>query len=258
MIRHSNLSPEEVELKQKQEILSQKQSILAELELTLTTLQANLKSFEIEYFLKVGSRYVELDELQALLDQILASKKSSDPTAKRKAQESRQRAEESAKDAKQFKGQDENGKQKFKPTTELREIYRELAKLVHPDLTLDPVEKARRHGLMQQINEAYQNGDMAKLEEILDIEKHNPESIKGDDVSALLVKTIRKIAQVEKRIKVLEKELETFRKSDLYILYETVNREREKGKDLLGGMSKELNDRVYFLRQQIERMKTIK
>lgn len=59
-MKHVGKSPEEVELQQKEDVLRQKQDELAELELSLSTLQGQLKSFEVEYYLNIGSKYVEV------------------------------------------------------------------------------------------------------------------------------------------------------------------------------------------------------
>lgn len=248
----SKSTPEELELLQKEELLSQKQTTLAEFELSLITTQAKLHSFEVEYFLKVGSKYVEVDQLQADFDKILASKMPQDSNASEKARESSTRAEQSSRDAEEFNVRHNKQESKFEPTPELRSLYRELAKLLHPDLTLDPHEKERRHKLMQQINEAYQHGNLEKLLEIAESERNNPENVKGDDVGASLVRAIRKIAQVEKRISQLESQLDQLRKSDLYVLFEAVQKELENGTDLLERMSNDLDSRILFLRRQID------
>ncbi len=247
-------SPEQVELKQKEALLQEKLNELTELELSLSTLQADLRSFEVEYYLKVGSKYVELDNLQATLDALLASKIPSDVKAQRRASESKAKSEQTARDAEQFQDVQQNRPDKFQATDELKTIYRELAKLLHPDLTLDPEEKERRHGLMQQINEAYQSCNLKKLQNIWEAERNNPENIKGDDVGSALVRAIRKIAQAEKRIGEAQEELEQLRKTDLHILFETVKKESEKGNNLLEKMSGELDSQMIFLRNQIEKV----
>lgn len=248
----SKQTPEEIELQQKEELLQQKQEILTERELALSTLQADLHSFEIEYYMKVGEKYVHLDRLQATLDKILAAKMPHDVNAKKRAAESDKKAQQSANDAEQFKQLKEDDKGKFHATPELKSLYRELAKLLHPDLTLDPKEKERRHKLMQQINEAYQAGDLKRLNDIWEAEKNNPENIKGDDIGSVLVRAIRKIAQVEKRILEIDSALDELRKTDLYSLFETVQKEFEKGNDWIEQMSKELESRIAFLQSQIE------
>ena len=245
-------TPEEVELQQKEEVLQQKQEILTERELALSTVHADLHSFEIEYYLKVGEKYVHIDRLQATLDNILASKAPKDVNAKKRAAESNKKAQQSENDAEQYKQLNETRQNKFEATPELKSLYRELAKLLHPDLTLDPKEKQRRHKLMQQINEAYQAGDIKRLNEIWEAEKNNPENIKGDDIGSALVRAIRKIAQVEKRIAALEYELEQLRKTDLFVLFEVVEKEATKGIDQLEIMAAELESRITFLQNQIE------
>jgi uncharacterized small protein (DUF1192 family) len=244
-------TPEEIELQQKEEILKQRQEILTERELTLSTLQADLHSFEIEYYLKVGEKYVHIDRLQATLDNILASKAPKDVNANKRAAESNKKAQQSENDAEQYKQLNETKQNKFEATPELKSLYRELAKLLHPDLTLDQKEKERRHKLMQQINGAYQAGDLKKLNDIWEAEKNNPENIKGDDIGSSLVRAIRKIAQVEKRIATLEYELEQLRKTDLFILFEVVEKETAKGNNKLETMAVELESRIAFLQNQI-------
>jgi hypothetical protein len=252
-MKSSNQTPEEVELQQKEALLQQRQELLTEKELVLSTLQADLHSFEIEYYLKVGEKYVHIDRLQATLDSLLASKTPKDVNAKMRATESSKKAQQSENDAEQYKQLNETRQNKFEATPELKSLYRELAKLLHPDLTLDPEEKQRRHKLMQQINEAYQAGNLKKLTDILEAEKNNPENIKGDDIGSALVRAIRKIAQVEKRISELENEIEQLRKTDLFVLFEVIEREATKGINKLETMAAELDSRISFLQTQIEK-----
>jgi hypothetical protein len=251
---NSEQTPEEVELKQKEESLRQKQDILTERELTLSTLQADLRSFEVEYYLKLGEKYVHIDRLQATLDRLIASRIPQDIFAGTRASESEARARKSANDAESFKERSEKASGTFKPTAELKALYRELAKLLHPDLTLDPNEKVRRNSLMQQVNNAYQTCDLMKLKELWEAEKNNPDNIKGDDIGSSLVRAIRRIAQIEKRIQDLDAELAAIRKTDLFVLFDTVKRAEKNGVSLLDDMSAKLESRVVFLQNQIAQM----
>ena len=47
----------------------------------------------------------------------------------------------------------------FKPSQNLKQLYRDVAKLIHPDLATDEKERLRRQELMAQVNQAYENGD---------------------------------------------------------------------------------------------------
>ena len=243
--------PEEVELRQKEELLRQKQEMLAERELDLLTLRAELHSFEVEYLIKVGAKYVHIDRLQATLDYILASKSPKDINENKRAAESNAKAQQSEKDAIQFI-QLENAKyNKFEATPELQSSYRELIKRVHPVLTLDPHDEQRRHELMEQINDSYQAGDLKRLNDVMKSENINPENNKVDSFSAALIKTIRKIMQIEERLTAIECDLEQLHKTDLFVLFKAVGKKAAKGINQLGVMAAEVESRITFLQNQI-------
>lgn len=48
----------------------------------------------------------------------------------------------------------------------LQEIYRKLVRVLHPDHEQDPVERARKTALMQQVNVAYERNDLLELLEL--------------------------------------------------------------------------------------------
>lgn len=66
-------------------------------------------------------------------------------------------------------------------------IYRQLAKVLHPDLELDPAVKAEKEVLMKQLTEAYQNSDLHTLLrlELLWIQKEegNPDQLTEEKLS---------------------------------------------------------------------------
>src|SRR5437660_11228457 len=92
--------------------------------------------------------------------------------------------------------------------------------LLHPDRTLDPDEKEKRHRLMSEVNEAYARGDEERIRAILREWHSLPESVQGDGPGAELVRLIRTIAQVEKRLKAISAEVDRHRQSELYKLKE--------------------------------------
>lgn len=248
-------TPEEAELTFKEELLKKKKDSLTELELTLSTLNGDLRSFEIEYYTKVGTKYASIDNLQATLDKILLSKTPASKIFQKKAQESQAKADKSYSNQEEFSNKQKDNPKKFEPTPELKSLYRELAKLLHPDLVLDIDEKAKRHKLMQEINEAYQTNDIEKLIQIYEKEKNNPDNIKGEDIGSSLVRVIRKISQIESRISQIENELKETCKSDLYKLFTTIQNEKLKGIDLLDQMRKDLDSQIQFIQDQIKNLK---
>ena len=60
----------------------------------------------------------------------------------------------------------------------IKEVYRQLAKTLHPDRETDPDEKIRKNELMQQINSAYNKNDLLTLLQMqLEIEQIDQNSI---------------------------------------------------------------------------------
>lgn len=248
-------TPEEVELQIKEDLLKTKQESLTELELALSTLSGDLRSFEIEYYAKVGTKYAQIDRMQATLDKILLSKTPTSKIFQKKAQESQAKANKSFSNQEEFSKRHKENSPKFEATSELKSLYRELAKLLHPDLVLDPVEKKRRHSLMQVINEAYQTNNFEKLIQIYNEEKNNPDLIKGEDIGSSLVRIIRKISQIDLRIAQIQEELKTIEKSDLYKLLMTIQNEKSRGIDLLDKLQTDLESQIEFIKNQVENLK---
>ena len=132
-------SPEEEELKCKREELAQLQPKLAESELELATLRSELAAFEQRDLNVVGSRYAELDRLEAEIAECAARGNPKDLSARQKADAAHARAEESA-EAMGDTAQDSSPR-RFEPTEELKALYRQAARELHPDLTTDEEEK---------------------------------------------------------------------------------------------------------------------
>jgi hypothetical protein len=248
-------TPEELELQLKEDLLKARQESITELELELSTLTGDLRSFEIEYYLKVGTKYAQIDRLQATLDKMLLSKAPTSMIFQKKAQESQTKADKSFSSQEEYSNKQKENPKKFEATPELKSLYRELAKLLHPDLVLDPIEKERRHLLMQQINEAYQTNDIEKLIQIYNEEKNNPDLIKGEDIGSSLVRVIRKISQIDSRIAQIEEELKVIQESDLYKLFNTIQNEKIKGTDLLEKLQVDLESQIVFIQNQIKNLK---
>src|SRR3970282_2778505 len=104
---------------------------LAQRELDLATLQAELRTFERRYLRIVGVRYTKLDEIEAQIAEALARLNPKDNKAKEKAEQARYQAQESAHATGNI--QDQKESLKFKPSENLKKLYREVAKYIHTD-----------------------------------------------------------------------------------------------------------------------------
>jgi DnaJ-domain-containing protein 1 len=243
-------TPEEEELTKKLAELALLESTLVQKELELRTLQAQLRVFQGEYFRIVGILYAELDGIKAEILEFLQRWNSKDDEAQKRARQARTRAEESAREARGFLEKEKP--KKFSPSESLKNLYRRVAKSIHPDLATDETECARRQRLMAEANRAYEDGNEARLEAILRGWESSPEGVKGEGVGAELIRVIRKIAQVEERLEAIEREITKLKGSGLYQLKLKVEEAEGKGKDLLAEMAWELNNEIFFAKEKLK------
>jgi phage shock protein A len=90
------------------------------------------------------------------------------------------------------------------------------------------------------------------LEAILRDWESSPESVKGEGPGAELVRVIRKIAQVEDRLKAIDAEIARLEESDLYHLKNQVDRAHEEGRELLAEMAARADQQVVEARGRLK------
>jgi hypothetical protein len=216
---------------------------LAERELELATLETKLSEFEKRYARTVGVLFAELDELEKEIAKELFRL---NPTEE--YQQGFQRAERKAKSSQDGVGSEgiaNNEKKPFAPSDELKNLFRKVAKLIHPDLATDERERAYRTSLMARANEAYKNGDLKALEQILDEWEHRDETTFPEEAARTHWDQLElTILQVKARIKVIEERIANLEKSELYQLMIKVEQAQLEGRDLLGDMAKNLQTQI--------------
>ena len=235
-------TPEEKELARKLAELTILEGELAQRELDVATLQAELHAFERRYLRIVGIRYAELDEIDAQIAEASAEVTPKSSEAQERASQARAQANESAQASKI--AQEPGRKEKFAPSDALKKLFREVAKCIHPDLATDENDRVRRQHFMAEANQAYEDGDEARLREILREWESSPEAVKGDGVGAELIRVIRKTAQIERRLQAIESIIAQLRSSDLYRLKTEVERAEAEGRDLLAEMASRLDQQI--------------
>lgn len=243
-------TPEERELSQKLEELLDLQTLLAQRELDLTTLQTELHAFERHYFRIVGVRYAELDEVEAQIADLLSRSSPQNSKMRTQAADARARADESAHESKAIQ-ETAGHEEKFKPSDALKKLYRDVAKSIHPDLATDDDDRARRQRFMAEANQAYEEGNEIRLREILHEWESIPDAIKGDGVAAELIRVIRKIAQVQERLRTIEVTIDELQSSDLYRLKGEVESAEAEERDLLAEMASRLNQQIVDARKRL-------
>ena len=175
-----------------------------------------------------------------------------DPSARQKADSARARAQESA-EALGDAGR-EPSTPGFEPTDELKSLYRQAAKELHPDLTTDEEEKARRQRAMAELNRAYEACDEERIRQILDEWRSSPEHVRGDDTAAQLVRVIREIAQVRKRLDAIKAEAEELARGELSRLKKQVQEAATRGQNLLAEIAVQLDVRIEQARVRLKQV----
>ncbi|MFZ3217869.1 MAG: hypothetical protein WA192_17550 [Candidatus Acidiferrales bacterium] len=246
---HPSLNPEEQELARKREEQTAIETELAERELRSANLRAELGAFERQYLHHVGSRYAELDELKATIAERLAQEQPANERAQKAAQEARSRAAETQSTA----GEKTEGPPRaFESSPEMKRLYREVAKRVHPDLTSDRADRAKRQQLMAEANEAYERGDEARLMKIFTEYEWSAEAVQGEGAGAELVRVIRRISQARGRLAEIEAELQELLRSDLYQLKARLDEAQSHGRDVLKEMVQKVEEQIVQAKRRLE------
>jgi chromosome segregation ATPase len=248
--------PEEWELKRKEIELASYETTLAQRELELATLNAELHLFQARYLKILGGLYSRLDDLEAKIAEKQARLNPKNREAKKRAAEARNQAEESAKEAQSAQQNSRNSKTEtqynFKPTENLKKLYREVAKRIHPDLAADERQRGHHQQLMAEANRAYEEGDEVRLRAILHQWESSPESVPGDECGAKLVRVIRKIAQAKSRLRTIDIEFQKLKESSLYQLKTKVDDSERKGRDLLAEMAVFMSQKIGEAEQRLQ------
>jgi hypothetical protein len=200
---------------------------LTEREAAVARTRGEVKTFEDAYLRKVGVLYAELDGWDARIAEREVDLYDSE-SARRRALEARERARETAEAA--FGGQAEVGEVEAPPN--LKTLFREVVKRIHPDLAGDKAEQQYLTLLMVRANQAYARGDLETLQRLLDdqLEIHAPE---GDELGRLM----RQIRHAERDLVTLEREEEALLGSEIGLLFTQARTAAEQGRELLAELA---------------------
>jgi hypothetical protein len=232
---------------------------LLERERGLAAFRGELHAFETSYRKALGARYARLDELAERLDETAQS-------------DGHHPAEPDEEDgdgpADRYPGQGVPGGQNWawgerEPDRDperravvgddAKRLFRQLARLIHPDLAGDAQERERRTNLMVAANDAYEQGDVAALERLLEDWHASPEAVTGSGAAAELERTLRRIAQVEAGMRRIDEELAELEASAMGWLRRRVDKAAREGWDLLAHMVRELDRQISEAQLELDR-----
>ena len=245
------VKPEEQELARKRKEQSAIETELAECELRAANLRAELGAFERRYLHFVGSRYADLDELNAQVAEQVAKAQPDNPRAQQAARDARARANSTKSTAGEKAAQEPKP---FQASPQLKRLYRDVARKIHPDLTSDRDDRAKRQGLMAQANEAYEHGDETQLRKILTEYECSPEAVQGEGAGPELIRVIRRISQARSRLSEIEAELQELLRSDLHQLKVRVDEAEKGGRDIVAEIVAKVDEQVAQAKRRLENL----
>ena len=140
------------------------------------------------------------------------------------------------------------------PSIDLKRIFRDIAKAVHPDLARDDAARFRRHSLMAEANRAYAERDEDRLRLILGAWERSRESALEDLSEADDERIARRVADLEARLALLNVELAEVNASAIAGLRRKVEEARAQGWDLFAEMTQHVKREIARARARLEKL----
>jgi hypothetical protein len=221
--------------------LSVLDTALSERAAEIARAKSDLEAFRIRYRQEVGQLHEELDELQ------LANARAELIEIERKLE-----GERSGASATPTAPRPEP-LPRF-TSDSVRKLFRDVAKIIHPDLANDEHTRDRRHTLMAEANRAYALGDEERLRWILDAWERSPEAVQGADPVATRERIMRRIAQIEQQLDAFADEFAEMQDSPLSQLKAMVDEASGRGKDLVADMVRRLKRDIMAARNRLDAM----
>jgi hypothetical protein len=217
---------------------------LAGRERELRDLQHELQALQARYFETLGALYAELTELNVAIVDAETRLGLRQPGA----------AHDSGDD------DDDAGRPQDAvvscsnrpvPSDDLKKMFRDLAKAIHPDLAVDEPARYRRHSLMAEANRAYAERDEDRLRLIMRAWERAPESVSGEDAEAEHIRLARRMAGVEMRLAAMDAHHDDLRRAAIYRLKDKIDAARRQGWDLFAEMVLQMRREISTARARL-------
>ena len=205
-------------------------------------LKMDLEVFGIHYRQQVGTLHEQLDTLELAI-------------AEAELGELSKRVTTDASDPKESRAGARTEPLPRYTSDEVRRLFRDVAKAIHPDLAGDEAARDRRHTLMIEANRAYASGDEEQLRWILQARERSPEAVQGSDPEAMRVRLVRRIAELEEQLAMLATDRAALKASPLWKLKAMVDEGTAKGKDLVRDMVARLNRDILVARNRLDALR---
>ncbi len=224
-------APESFELLRRRRELAEVRALLVARERLLSDLRTQLISFEGRYLRQVGSLYRKLDEWEKKIAELHGTTEVQD------VDEIELADEDDAPELDEFA---------------LRAIFRDLVKLIHPDLAKDEEDERRRTRLMSQANDAYTREDAAALKRMLN--GYDPVVVltSKEEVHEEVIRLTAMIFQMTQDVEAVDAQIQELRQSESAKLQERTLDAARQGRDLLAEMAARVNGSIGMAMRRYE------
>jgi hypothetical protein len=205
---------------------------LAERDRELTALKTELLALQDRYLTDIGPLYAELAELDAAVAEV-EIRLGLRPAESPELPDTEPDTEDDAEDDMEPPA---GCGQRSTPSVDLKRIFRDVAKAVHPDRAMDEAARFRRHSLMAEANRAYAEQDEDRLRLILRAWEQSPEAVVGETPEAAEARLAHRAVELEMRLADLEREFAAVRGSAIARLQRRIEETRAQGWDLFTEM----------------------
>jgi hypothetical protein len=197
----------------------------------------------------------ELDRLQADIAALRAAAEPDNTDARKQAEKARKQAEQSRQEHERCSGVGrEETATTFRPTRDVKKLYRQVAQKIHPDRAASEDDRTWRTQLMAEANRAYRAGDEESLREILDLWREGAGRTPPARETATAAPSglMAQVAGVRRRVGEIAEELSRLYGSRLYELFVAANVARRQGRDLLQEMADKLDAEIQAARSRLQ------
>lgn len=208
----------------------------------LARLDTELAAFNIRYRHEVGRLHDELDALEAAL-------------AEAELGEIERHLKDAGATPNAAPSAQADAPARF-TSDAVRRLFREVARLIHPDLARDADGLDRRHALMIAANDAYAVGDAERLRAILQTWERSAEAVEGTDPAAVRQRLTARLAEIDAQLAECAAALAARRDSPLWKLKTMVDEAAAAGKDLVADMVRRLQRDILVTTNRLDAMRS--
>src|SRR4051794_5523751 len=205
---------------------------LAEIEVEQATLEAELAVFNSDYMRVVMTVMLDVQELEARILALLATRSGAEDDAEA-ARSARQRVNETTAHIRAVPKAPGP-----LPTGDIKRLFREAAKRMHPDLAPDEAARGHAEAFMKRLNHAYKAGDAEGIADLLRQWEASPFGGRGgpEDAVARTARAERAVGALADAVARAQARLDELRGSDLAGLMERSMAATAAGGDLLADL----------------------